>query len=273
MSRPAQSSEAYDSASPVEGQQAPSSNDHSPVDQNHDNRETSTSPELTYPSQAHRERNSESSYPSWLPARPKVPAPASTFSGGRNRKPTPRSVRIVRHQGSPERREPTDETRVGGGGFAGKAKVWSRAATAGISPETLGAINAYTPRPRFREPALHLNILRSPSKFARIQYCLLPLVLFGHIPLQTFFDFNAVFVLLQCVYELRCLFLVTEKCQYRVSQNPIPGIDGSGRNWTLATVAYIACWAIWLFGVTILYEVVYSFVRQWRTSKSPLFAF
>lgn len=51
-----------------------------------------------------------------------------------------------------------------------------------------------------------------------------------------------------------------------------PGVPGSGRNWTLAAVAYIACWAFWIFGVFILYELVYSFVRRWRTSASlPFF--
>jgi hypothetical protein len=33
----------------------------------------------------------------------------------------------------------------------------------------------------------------------RLYFYLWPLLVFAHIPLQTFFDFNAVFVLIQCV--------------------------------------------------------------------------
>ena len=45
-------------------------------------------------------------------------------------------------------------------------------------------------------------------------------------------------------------------------------MPGSGKNWALAMAAYIACWVFWIFGVFILYEVVYSFARRWRISKS-----
>lgn len=201
-----------DSASPIEpGQrtQFPNlyhdKNTDSPNSDNHDNQTSSPSAdEVAYPAPVKQKEQRvstslSSSYPSWLPARPQVPQPPSTFSATHTqRKITPRSVRIAQHQDSPERRQPTDETRV-----AGRVKAWSRARAAsfGMSPETLSAISAYTPRPRFREPALHLDILRSPSPFARIQYHLvLPLLLFAHIPLQTYFDFNAVFILIQCAH-------------------------------------------------------------------------
>lgn len=58
----------------------------------------------------------------------------------------------------------------------------------------------------------------------------------------------------------------------RVSKypNPVaPGVPGSGRNWALGAAAYIACWLVWILIITLLYEIIYSFVRRWRISKSP----
>lgn len=159
-------------------------------------------------------------YPSWLPKRPPPPAPRSTVhstsvlgmfgdaEGGAGpsgepyfvgRKPTPRSVRIVSLQNSsysgkdrPPRRESTDPSRVFSGAHN---RVWSRATSAGLSP-TLFSAAASVPRPRFRSSSLHLELLRSPSWKMRLWYYLYPVFVFLHIPLQTFFDFNAVFILL-----------------------------------------------------------------------------
>jgi len=47
-----------------------------------------------------------------------------------------------------------------------------------------------------------------------------------------------------------------------------PGVPGSGRNWVLGAVAYIACWTIWIFGVFLGYELMYSFYRRWRFRES-----
>ena len=151
-------------------------------------------------------RYSEASdgYPSWLPKRPPPPAPASTFHSSvpsepylvQGRKPTPRSVRIISTQDS-ERREPTDQTRVNSGNVLHQ-RVWSRATGAGMSPTVLGSINgAPVPRPRFRSSALHLELLKSPSPWMKLQFYLLPFCVFAHIPLQTFFDLNAVFILIE----------------------------------------------------------------------------
>ena len=43
-----------------------------------------------------------------------------------------------------------------------------------------------------------------------------------------------------------------------------PGVPGSGRNWVLGAIAYVTCWFIWIFGVFLGYELVYSFYRRWR---------
>lgn len=51
-----------------------------------------------------------------------------------------------------------------------------------------------------------------------------------------------------------------------------PGVPGSGRDWVLGAIAYIACWIIWIFGVFLGYEIIYSFYRRWRfreLSSSP----
>lgn len=151
-------------------------------------------------------RYSEASdgYPSWLPKRPPPPAPASTFHSSapsvpylvQGRKPTPRSVRIISTQES-ERREPTDQTRMSSGN-ALHQRAWSRATGAGMSPTVLGSINgAPVPRPRFRSSALHLELLKSPSLWMKLQFYVLPFFVFAHIPLQTFFDLNAVFILIE----------------------------------------------------------------------------
>jgi len=180
----------------------------SPVDQRGDISEQ--------PSSSSRHR----AYPSWLPKRPlHPPPPASTlqssiigmhgdpgpsdhFIGGR--KPTPRSVRIVSLQDTAEgdreryvRREPTDQTRITN---PFHPRAWSRATTAGISHTLFSTPDPYPtlqPQPRFNTTGLHPELLRNPSLKARLYFYLLPLLVFAHIPLQTFFDFNAVFILFQ----------------------------------------------------------------------------
>ena len=52
---------------------------------------------------------------------------------------------------------------------------------------------------------------------------------------------------------------------YRASKYPNDSDDG--RTWTLAVAAYIACWALWVLGVLIAYELIYSFIRRWRISE------
>lgn len=163
--------------------------------------------------------SSSEGYPSWLPKRPPPPAPRSTmassmagvygepeagpstepFAGGR--KATPRSVRIVSLQGSTQDekrsqplREPTEQSRAYSG--AAHARVWSRATSAGLTPTLISAALSQLPRPRFRSPGLHPELLQSPSWHVRILFYLFPVFVFAHLPLQTFFDFNAVYILL-----------------------------------------------------------------------------
>jgi hypothetical protein len=66
-------------------------------------------------------------------------------------------------------------------------------------------------------------------------------------------------------------FVVYTVSVRRVAKFPnpeAPGVPGSGRNWVLGAVAYIACWTIWIFGVFLGYELMYSFYRRWRFRES-----
>ena len=168
------------------------------------------------PQSPHGVSSSSEGYPSWLPKRPPGPAPRSTIQssvvgmynepGPSNepamvgRKATPRSVRIVSLQSQAEkstRREPTDQSRAFSG--AGHARAWSRATSAALTPTLFSASaggEGQLPRPRFKAPGLQLDLLLAPSWKMRLWYYLFPLFVFAHIPLQTFFDFNAAFVLL-----------------------------------------------------------------------------
>lgn len=131
------------------------------------------------------------------------PVDAPPFLGGR--KPTPRSVRIVSLEdtfvGAVEKetrfnREPTDQTRVD---VHIPPKVLSRVSN--IPPTAFNASEhdefLPLPQPRFNAKNLHLQLLRNPSKWMKLYFYLWPLIVFYHIPLQSFFDFNAVFMLLQ----------------------------------------------------------------------------
>jgi hypothetical protein len=53
------------------------------------------------------------------------------------------------------------------------------------------------PSPRFRARNLNLSLLRSPSKFMMLRYLFQPATYFAHVPLQLFFDFNVVYILVQ----------------------------------------------------------------------------
>lgn len=180
------------------------------------------------PSSSTHPRMSEGSegYPSWLPKRPPPPDPGSTVHSSNGvhtpgltpiepfnvgRKPTPRSVRVVSLQDATQpgrdQRDITEQSR-----FSNplRPRVWSRATTAGVSQTLVSAaVHAQDRaiRPKFNSNGLHPELLRNPTLSAKLYFYLFPLFTFYHIPLQTFFDFNAVFMLLQCVLFLFILSL------------------------------------------------------------------
>ncbi|KAF8198242.1 hypothetical protein K438DRAFT_1759631 [Mycena galopus ATCC 62051] len=230
-------------------------------DSDHTNAEPSSGSSPDNNSQRRRMSTNSEGYPSWLPKRPLHPAPASTFHSERDvppatpgpdagpsgaseppppvggRKATPRSVRIVSLQQDNEQarlgREATDLTTVA-------PRVWSRGMGTPL-PVTIMAERekAADAKARFRARGLQLELLRAPSPWMRLYFVLWPLLILAHIPLQTFLDFNAVFVIIQIALH--------------------PGPTNSRHNWTLAAAAYIACWALWLGAVVLVYELVYSF--------------
>jgi hypothetical protein len=90
--------------------------------------------------------------------------------------------------------------------------VWSRggaakaSASARLSPTTLFSSSqtpdarlraAIATPPKFRSPGLHLELLRDPSFKTRLHFYLWPILVLAHVPLQTFLDFNAVYVLIE----------------------------------------------------------------------------
>lgn len=117
--------------------------------------------------------------------------------GPAGRRQTPRSVRIVSLQegygynDSSSRREPTDQTRVPSGSYYGPGRSRQPVAT----PTLLASARAS--QPRFRARGLHLQLLHNPTLLSHIHFWLFRILVFAHVPIQTFFDFNAVFVFVQ----------------------------------------------------------------------------
>lgn len=126
---------------------------------------------------------------------PSSPEPGYGPHGGR--KPTPRSVRIVSLDtygaDREQRQEPTDQTRVA----EASPRAFSRGTGPNVSPTVFGDSLGRIPQPRFNTRGLHLEFLRSPDILSRLYFIIWPLVVFAHLPVQTFLDFNAVFIMLQ----------------------------------------------------------------------------
>jgi hypothetical protein len=117
----------------------------------------------------------------------------------------------------------------------------------------------------------------SASKLNRLAYYFFPIFVFAHKPLQTFFDFNAVYILLQYAsFENDLRYLHSRLFIDLLFSLPLklpvyPETAGIG--FPLSTVVYIAYWFFWIVCVVVLYEIMYSFYRRWRVSKSPVFCF
>ncbi|KAF5331837.1 hypothetical protein D9611_008947 [Ephemerocybe angulata] len=110
------------------------------------------------------------------------------------------------------------------------------------------------PRPRFNTRGLHLELLRSPSIWMKVYYRLWPILNLAHVPLQTFLDFNAVYMLVQA------------------SKHPLPNAGpSSAKNWALGAAAYVASWLAWILIIFVVYEIVYSFARRWRVRRPLIF--
>jgi hypothetical protein len=51
--------------------------------------------------------------------------------------------------------------------------------------------------PKFQSPGLHLELPRDPSGRTCTHFYLFPLVILAHVPLETFLDFNAIYILIE----------------------------------------------------------------------------
>jgi hypothetical protein len=90
-----------------------------------------------------------------------------------------------------------------------RSRVWSRAAKAsaigGLSPTLFSSSQTPDARlraaiatpPKFRSPGLHLELLRDPSWKTRFHFYIFPVLVLAHVPLQTFLDFNAIYILIE----------------------------------------------------------------------------
>lgn len=167
-----------------------------------------------------QQESSSEGYPSWLPKRPSAPGPRSTIHSASvvgmipeqgpstiseplpvGRKATPRSVRIVSLQNSVQGEKDQHGRRASSNPshllLGAQTRVYSRATSTGLSPTVFssGALPTLV-RPRFRSSSLHSELLRNPSWKMRLWFYFFPVFVFLHLALQTFFDFNAVFILL-----------------------------------------------------------------------------
>ncbi|CAG7850539.1 SubName: Full=Uncharacterized protein {ECO:0000313/EMBL:CCA67558.1} [Serendipita indica DSM 11827] len=203
------------------------------------------------------------------------------------RRATPRSVRYA--PGSVDHvrgQEPTEQTRrasssasqaYGGYGYGyapghrgeyTHVRAFSRSATnpyaartqspLGIEPPNTGWMSQTptppVPAPRFRARNLNLSLLRSPSKFIKLRYLLQPVTFFAHVPIQLFFDFNVVYILVQIT-------------KYPTPLAPGVANTSPSPSWLFALILYLLATLLWLVGVVLVYEIAWSFWRRWRVKR------
>ncbi|GAB1526149.1 hypothetical protein RhiTH_009315 [Rhizoctonia solani] len=107
--------------------------------------------------------------------------------------------------------------------------------------------------PRFNAPGLDLRLTRDPGVWSYLIWRFgLPIQLFAPIAVQLFLDFCSVYVVVQAAAE------------------PTYGRISNRQNWSLAAAAYCACVAVWIVGIIIVYELVYSFWRRWRVKRPAI---
>ena len=125
------------------------------------------------------------------------------------------------------------------------------------------------PAPRFSARNLNLSLLRSPNKFIKLRYLLQPITYFAHVPIQLFFDFNVVYILVQYVSHWVAKYLLT---YFRITKFPTPlapGVPNTSPtpSWLFALILYLLATLLWLVGVVLVYEIAWSFWRRWRVKR------
>lgn len=110
------------------------------------------------------------------------------------------------------------------------------------------------------QPSLELSILRFASPFARLHFLVSPLLLFAHIPVTLFLDYNVLYALAQIALHPTPSNIPAGN----------PNISGQPRAipYWIALGFYAASTLIWLIALVIIYEVWYSYFRTWRKHAS-----
>lgn len=91
--------------------------------------------------------------------------------------------------------------------------------------------------------------LRLPSRMARLHHTILPLHTYAHIPVTLFLDYHVIFALAQ------------------IAVHPDNLQAGSRTAWWIALGIYCGCVFIWLVGVVVIYETLWSFRRRWMVPQ------
>lgn len=196
---------------------------------------------ITGPGEEPPRRDSEDLLPEAGPSNPRrhthsglpTAGPSAPIAPKGERKPTPRSVRIVSvpglgpalvagsHAMASGSREPTESTRVPSGSTPGY-RAYSRATGIPAMSPTLynslpvrGGRHSVGPRrppsappqlqsqppirpPRFRTPKFHPTLLQDPSPWTRARWYAWGLfMVLGYVVFQTFLDFNLAYMMIQ----------------------------------------------------------------------------
>ncbi|KAE8256175.1 hypothetical protein A4X13_0g2792 [Tilletia indica] len=118
---------------------------------------------------------------------------------------------------------------------------------------------ALRPRPRFPlKPASSLAKIEYSSVLARIHHTLLPLIVYAHVPVTIFLDYNAVFILVQIASNPE------------TSSDGVGAVSATGAVWWFALSIYALADVAWLVGVVIVYEGLLQFGRRWSVRQPTI---
>lgn len=108
----------------------------------------------------------------------------------------------------------------------------------------------YAVAPKFPAPPYSKHrVLHLSSPLARIHHTCLPLITYCHIPITLFLDFNVIFALTQ------------------IALHPDDAQDGWRTAWWIATAIYAGSVFVWLVGVVVIYETLWSYRRRWMVPQ------
>lgn len=92
-----------------------------------------------------------------------------------------------------------------------------------------------------------LEPIQFRSIIARIHHSLLMFQIYLHVPATIFFDYNALYTLVQVALY--------------------PDTDDQSAAWWIASGIYAGCFAIWLVIVLVIWEIVIQFRRRWINDR------